>query len=373
MIEYQWGYNDWVKNVSLINSIQNSAATKKHILIGSSAHITVRDSYVYGSSPTMEGYGIDVTIGSGDNLVENNICQHVATCTILENGMGNVFGYNYSVDNAYSGNPAGSAPNWQGSDAAHHAAGDVYNLWEGHEGIQYSADDIHGTSFSNTVFRSYLNGRDPANTCPPANPSCGTGVKNQNTGAVHEAANNRYDNIVANVLGSGTYFTTYQNQGLSGSPNTCTSYNWTAIYTLNFSDNQVPFSPTCAGSSFTIDNDPLVSTALMRWGNYDTVNAAVRTNAGETGSGASTYPGLVTPSTSWSSYPSFYYSSRPSWWNISIAPWPPIGPDVTGGNISNSGGHANHNMAGNCYLVVLGGSVTGSSGALPFDASTCYP
>jgi hypothetical protein len=53
-------------------------------------------------------------------------------------------------------------------------------------------------------------------------------------------------------------------------------------------------------------------------------------------------------------------------------PWPPIGPDVTGGNITNTGGHANRNMAAECFLNVMGGSTTGSSGALTFDASTCF-
>ena len=53
-------------------------------------------------------------------------------------------------------------------------------------------------------------------------------------------------------------------------------------------------------------------------------------------------------------------------------PWPAVGPDVTGGNIANVGGHAYHNPAGNCYLNVMGGKTDGSSGALLFDSAVCY-
>ncbi len=53
-------------------------------------------------------------------------------------------------------------------------------------------------------------------------------------------------------------------------------------------------------------------------------------------------------------------------------PWPAVGPDVTGGNVANVGGHVYHNPAANCYLNILGGHTDGSSGVLSFDASNCY-
>ncbi len=370
MVETQWVTNSWMKNVSLVNAVANNAAARKHAEIGSSTHFTIRDSYLYGSSPTSEAYGIDFTFGNADSLAENNICQHIATCTILENGMGNVFGYNYAVDNFYIGNPPGSAPNWQQCDATHHAAGDVYNLWEGHEGICAAADDIHGTAFANTIFRSYFNGHDPATLCPGGGTGCGTGPKNQDTDAFNFSSFNRYYNIALSVAGTaGGYFTTYQQQGNSGSPSSCPATNWTTLYNLNYGTGTlVPWSPACTGASFIIDNDPLVSTSLMRWGNYDVVNASVQTNSGETGSSASTYPGLSSPSTSYASYPSLYLSAKPAFFGSN--PWPPIGPDVSGGPLPNG---SKHNPAELCYGS-LGGSTDGSTGSLgsTFDASTCY-
>jgi hypothetical protein len=87
----------------------------------------------------------------------------------------------------------------------------------------------------------------------------------------------------------------------------------------------------------------------MRWGNYDTVNAAVRWLSGEVPSGISLYPNPV-PATQ--TLPaSFFLNSRPSWWATShgTPPWPPIGPDVTNGNIPGVAGYANKIPSELCY------------------------
>lgn len=376
MVETEWVTNSWIKDVALINSAATSAAARKHAEISSSTHVTVRDSYLYGSSPSSEGYGVDLSWGSCDNLVENNIFQHMATGTILETGCANVFGYNYAVDNFYTG--AGGAPNWQQCDAFHHDAGDAFDLWEGQEGICAAFDDMHGSSYGMTVFRSYFNGHDPATLCPGGGSGCGTGAKLQFTAAILDMAFARYTNVVASVLGTAGYHNTYQNVGQAGSPGSCPIFPWTAVYSLNFSNsNQLPFSPACVQSSFSLDNDPLAGQTLMRWGNYDVVNGSIQTNSSETATGASTYPGVSSPSVSWSSYPSFYLSAKPSWWVFpsgnASTPWPAIGPEVSGGNISGVGGHAYLTPAANCFLNVLGGKTDGSSGPLNFAASSCYP
>jgi len=53
-------------------------------------------------------------------------------------------------------------------------------------------------------------------------------------------------------------------------------------------------------------------------------------------------------------------------------PWPGIGPDVTGGNVANVGGHVYLTPAANCYLNILGGLTNGTTGALTFNANNCY-
>ncbi len=243
MVETNWVTNSWLNNVSLINNDELNSAARKHVELGSSAHITVQNSYMFGSQPSSEGYGIDFLWGTSDSLDQNNICQHIATCNILETGVGDVIGYWYAVDNFYTG--GGSDPNWQQCDAFHHDAGDYYDLFEGGDGSCFSADDIHGTSFGLTLFRNYLSGLDQATQCPGGGTACGTAAKNQNTEAIQALANARYSNIVGNVLGTPGFFTTYQNAGASGSPSSCPTYNWDAIYELNFGGQDlIPFSPS---------------------------------------------------------------------------------------------------------------------------------
>ncbi len=371
MVNLLLATHSWIKGVAMINGGDGShAAARLHAVVQASSHITVRDSYFFGGTPSSDDYAVDFQWDTSDSLSENNISQHVSVGSMLETGIGNVFGYNYAVDNFF-----GSG--WQQCDSYHHGEADYYDLFEGQEGICAAQDTAHGTDFGLTFFRNYFSGFDPVTQCPGGGTACysgsgGTPPKNQNTVAFGIGAFNRYTNAVLNVLGGAANNSVYQNVGVQGSPNTCGGYSWPVIYSLNFSWGvQGAISPACSGTTYTLDNDRLVASTLVRWGNYDTVTKTVRTDSGETASSAPAYPGLSSPSTSWSSYPSLYLSAKPSWW--ASTPWPAVGPDVTGGNIANVGGHAYHNPAANCYLNVLGGKIDGSSDVLPFDATSCYP
>src|SRR3989442_10415228 len=72
----------------------------------------------------------------------------------------------------------------------------------------------------------------------------------------------------------------------------------------------------------------------MRWGNYDTVSARSRFDAAEVPSGLTNFSSAVPASQVLP--PSFYLSGKPSWWGT--MPWPAIGPDVAGGDISGYAG-----------------------------------
>ena len=388
MIQFVWATKSWVKNVSLINNTGSGRLDAQACVGGSILAHHGRDSYLYGASPTSEGYGVDFW-ESGDNLAENNICQHMPTCEIMEGGEGNVFGYHYAVDNFYNGgNFCGGggtspcSPNWQQCDQFHHNAGDYYNLWEGGIGICHTEDSIHGTAFANTVFRNALSGFDPAQT--PSGPGgVGSPVpKSNNLLTINNMANARYQNYVANVLGWGKPATSFQyvmtssgdcgpgTPGSGGSP--------PLVYAMDDSGQVVSAAPCY--TAYTVVNDVVAnaspSASSMECGNWDAVTSGV--HSCQTANSASTYPGLASPSSSYASYPSLYLSSQPSWWVFpsgSVAPWPGIGPEVTGGNISGTSGHAWLNPAANCYLNVLGGGTSGSTGSLQssFDAATCYP
>ena len=62
---------------------------------------------------------------------------------------------------------------------------------------------------------------------------------------------------------------------------------------------------------------------------------------------------------------SLYLAARPSWFGA--AAWPPIGPDVTGGNVSDVGGLVHKIPAQLCYE-----NTSKTNGILNFNANNCY-
>jgi hypothetical protein len=345
--------NSWESGVRQINGTVNGQAAGDHVCIWNANHVTVQNSYFYGANPQSGGYAINPSAASGDNLFQNNMCQHLPGCFVSETDIGSVYAYNYAVDNYF-----GSG--WQISDVSHHSVGDMFELIEGNVGTLSTADDIHGTSYAFTYFRNRFSGWDPGSEL---------GVKYDDIHALWVMAGSRYYNFVGNVFGTtglpDGYLSVYEYA--AASPSDSAPDNNKALYMFGYSDqNGIPIDD--------IPDDPLALQTSMLWGNYDTIGSAARFDASENSSGASTYPGLTSPS---STFPaSFYLSGSPSWWSFpsgTPTPFPGIGPDVTGGNIPDVGGHAYLNPAANCYLNVMGGKTDGSSGPLTFSASSCYP
>lgn len=370
-------YADWFADIRTINSGGAATPVHKHYWLYQSAHITVRDSYMYGSDGSSESYGVDSGVTTSDNLVENSICQHISTCEITEGASGTVFAYNTAIDNFYNG--GGNAPNYQQEDQYHHSVGDCDQLYESNFGIGGNMDDVHGTSCLNTFLRVFVNGRDPALTSdngtgdcasapPPGTSPC---AKNQYTSAIQLLAYSREMNIIGSVLGTSTWHTIYSNNEMSPSDPGNGMCN-VSIYCLGFSGNGGSRFYGCSGSGctpFTIDNDANVAATLYRWGNYDPVHAAVQWNSAEVPSGLPSYAQPV-PSTH--AIPNSLYLpsngvSAPPFW-ISSIPWPAIGPDVTGGNVPNVGGFVYQTPSAKCALGPMGINPNGSSGVRPFDA-----
>jgi hypothetical protein len=329
-------HNCWLKNVKSIN------ANRNHVWFYLSSHVQVQDSYFYGTQHAQsQSYGVE-SFGGGDNLVQNNIFQHIAGAMINDNTEGNVYAYNYAVDDYYV---IGNTIGWQQASSYYHAAGNAYTLNEGNDGIGLTADDIHGTTDLVTAFRNYWNGRDPAGGS--------SGGKFMQTSSVILNAFNRYFNFIGNVLGTIGYHDTYQDLTPSG-----TSAD-TSIYTLGWSGNE-------GSTASNVPDDALVKTTLFRWGNYDTVTGAARWNVSEVPSGLSQYANPVPADNNLPS--SLYLTGKPSWWPSSI-PWPAIGPDITGGNVSDLAGHVYKIPAHVCY----DNDTKDTNGILTdFNADICY-
>jgi len=317
-------YECWMKNVRSL-----TGGNRNHVWLTQSARVVIRDSYFYGTQRgAEESYGVEPNETS-DDLIENNIFDHVTSPILFGQGTGLVMAYNFTTANVWN-NPA----NFMQASYESHNAGSMMNLWEGNVVNGIFCDNTWGSSDLATYFRNQIIGWQ-------------TGKSNQ-TNAVVDMSGCRGDSYIGNVIGQPGYHTQYELSNTAGSSGQCNN----TLFVIGLSGQ-------CSGGS-----DKLSEATLMRWGNYDTVNGAVRWNASEV-------PTTDVPYISGNAVPgdhnlpnSFYLSSKPDWWGASV-PWPPIGPDVSGG--SGPAGHAYAIPSQACF-----NSGTFASSILNFDASACY-
>lgn len=364
--------NCWVKGVREILTSSPGGSGWGQVTMSICNHCTVRDSYFYGNV-NVDNYVIAVDIAS-DLLVENNISQFPGTFQFYNSDCeGCVAGYNYSVGSLYSG-----SSNWFAQPSDYHGV-DLFSLAEGNIGGGVYADSFHGTHAFNTDFRNRFDGHSQNNGS----------ATSSNTLAAILNPGTRFQNLIGNVLGTPGYHTNYKY-----TPGSSANYDLSVIGAGVYPSGGV--------------TDQLTNSTTMFWGNWDAVSKTARwcgnsSNSGfsstcastsEVPAGLSSYANAVPSSTSLPA--SFYLSGKPSWWPSGKA-WPPIGPDVTGGNVGQcSGGTFDSSEAisssqctggtfspvggglvvslpaMDCYLNTMKGAVNGTGGALTFDPSACY-
>lgn len=361
-------YQCWVKNV------RSMWGKRDHILVQQSMASVIRDSYFYQSqSHATVSYAIE-PIGSSAILIENNIFQQVTSPYVSNQASGFVLGYNFGTDNTVNGSYM------QGSYAGHNG-GSGMNLFEGNSFNGLFIDATWGSSNLGTYFRNML-------------PGWQSGFTNQTVSIDLDSYMRGYS-VVGNVMGQPGYHTHYESYATSASGGVNGgAASSLSIYMLGWTNNgglgNCTSPPVC---------DPLARSTLMRWGNYDTVNAAVRWDTAEAAPGAVPYINAnFTPSyfstLAQTLPPSLYLSGKPSWWRS--MPFPAIGPDIStgtlgictgayagamvssssqcsGGGLSSAwANHAYAIPAQDCFLNVMGGRPDGTGGALNFDANACY-
>ena len=376
----------WVRNV-IFDSLPNITLYITQGALGGD----IQSNYFYNSAQGTNNDSSGINYYGDSSIISNNI-GHKYLIWYVGNGpgSGNVLSYNYAI-NAQTGNGTLSEALDNG-----HSNGVDYNLYEGNITAQIASDQAHGNSLAITLYRNMFYGWE---SC--ANGNCGTDTaKNSLLLAIDgPISNHRYWSAIANLLGTpGVTTAGYQllNQ-------TNWFYFGTTGYVYNVGAGNTAAPPSYNGP---IPPDTVVASTLYRWGNWDAFNGVTRWVTGEV---PTSPPGGIlanpVPTTTCTSSlacpPSFYLSSRPSWYPSSI-PFPLIGPDVTGGNVGQCGGtanthgqyalvaatnasqcagqglntawagHVNANPAMACYLS-LGGLPDGTGGKLNFDANTCYP
>jgi hypothetical protein len=327
-----WQYCDrcWLKGIESTN------ATAYHVgpILGT-LNIEVRDSFIHdgGVGPNNSGldcYGNYLYGGNSSAKIENNIFTKDFPAIELNNSCSGFYiGYNYEYGTSSQG---GYLVTWTYDDG--HTPFQIMNLYEGNIGEMWGVDGFFGGSGYGTVLRNYFTGYNPY-------------------GAAGDAIQLKrlayYYNLIGNVLGSTNQKPASYSTGCGG-PN---------IYELGYPnigncDTTDETGYPVAGMTYP---DGKVASTLLRWGNYDYFNKAAQFSASEIPSGVAVPNDQTIPT-------SYYYSAIPSWWPSAVA-WPPIGPDVTGGN-GDTSGHVNKTPAQACWEtrnLLAGGS---------FSASACY-
>lgn len=331
--------NVWVKGVRCLYTPVN---LNYGFIFAKVVHATIQSSYLYRpNAQPQQGYP-DAWWGAGAILFQNNIFHGVGaslgTTLVASNS---VVGYNFTVGN-------------DGPMFSYHGAGEVHNLLEGNIGRLVWIDVNEGTKGFLTLFRNALIGRRY---------STNTGTSNIDD-AIQFESRSRFNNVVGNVIGDASNWSVYENQSPSGFCGNVTP----VIYNLG--------APGCSGTFPPADSR--VAATMVRWFNWDDVTSTAPTVNGDQ-TGTRCVAGEVPTGITFLSNPlpgtcgaptSLYLAAKPAWFQAQ--PWPGIGPDVSGGPVTNLGGHVYLNPAAICYLTTLGGAANGSSGVLPFNAAACY-
>lgn len=344
--------NAWIKHVRSIDP------GRSNVNMSFTVFLTIRDSYFFRTaSHSTVSYGLEFA-GGCSNLIENNILQWISAPIVSNGGCGNVIAYNYAVNDQWDDNLSIMfAGGWA------HNGGSEFNLYEGNDWPGMNFDIQHGTQHLFTVYRNHLWGRERGAT--------------DTTNSANVRSLNRFMNYLGNVMGVSSYHSVYKcdwSVSCADEPHTILSFG------------------SGYGGTDGPDTDARVSQSAFLWGNWDVATStADTTNGDQTGTrwcGNASNTGWTTRCGSVSEVPtgiggtyvqsiptaetlptSLYKSAKPSFLKSTDA-WPLVGPDVSGGSVTGVGGHVNPNPARQCYLDVLGGSITGTT-VLPFTCS--YP
>ena len=267
--------NSWLYKVYLKNSFSGHIKTKNIL------QCTFKLCYVDGAyqmTPS-HAYGFEISDGSCSNLIEDSIVYRTSAEFMLEDGAsGNVVAYCCGETAGLSGRPDAELPVLQAAHGAH----PMFNLFEGCDGTNFTADDSWGSSSHTMIFRNFIPGWYPG--------------MNFERFCLYIDKLQTYLAAIGNTMGVAGKGFVYEH-AYPTLPNTDGDL---LIYRLGYSED---------GSTGSTQ----VAATLLRHGNFDVVNNAV---VWDGGIAARDIPA------------SLYLTSKPAW--LGSLSWPVIGPDVSG-------------------------------------------
>jgi len=146
-----------------IQNIESNHTRKSHVYLAACIGCVVRDSYFhhsfdYGGGGS--GYGIECAGHSTDNLIENNIFNHLRHAMMVQLGAnGNVFGYNYSINAVQGTGETNLNVGWTPPDISIHGHYAFMNLFEGNDVQEIGIGDYWGPAGpGNTFLRNRVAG-----------------------------------------------------------------------------------------------------------------------------------------------------------------------------------------------------------------------
>lgn len=147
----------WIKN------IESNHTRKSHVDFNTALGCEIRDSYFhhsfsYGGGGS--GYGVRCGFHTTDVLIENNIFDSLRHAMMVSLGAnGNVFGYNYSINNVQGNGETELNQGWIPPDISIHGHYPFMNLFEGNDVQEIGIGDYWGSGGKgNTYFRNKING-----------------------------------------------------------------------------------------------------------------------------------------------------------------------------------------------------------------------
>lgn len=266
----------WVKN------IESSNTARKHVNMYTTCYgCEVRDSYIHGSKSYGGdmGYGISMSLGSFDTLVENNTLYYLHVPIVIEaGGAGNVIGYNYVERTEHHD------PSWFIYHIGTHGAHPHMNLFEGNVVGKVAVDDTWGSGSHNVFLRNRITRLNIGQ------PVSGDIV------AASVNAWNYYIAFVGNVLGTVD----------------CAGPVEQIPYVSTY-DNPVLWKIGFSGVELGQPSDAKVRQTLIRTGNWEGPTKAVQWDANIADHNIPD---------------SLYLTAKPSWFGALA--WPPFSPEKAG-------------------------------------------
>lgn len=270
------------------------------------------DQLTGGGIYTTTSYGVAIQ-GSHWGLIENNIFNEVESPLMVNIGcVGNVLAYNLEVYVAGEGG------------LGHHQPGCCYNLMEGNSVLKFSGDLFHGNSLVETAFRNHCFNR-------------GFDLQSYH----------RFWNIIGNTIEASDVRLAL--------PSDSTKYSRfdSFGFRLGYNGQNASVDPFYNGSpNIGVATDADVKNTAFLWYNY-TTTGGTQSNSGEVPVSDATLPNPEPPDNTIPA--SQYKTAQPGFFTVSgygTVAWPPIGPDVTGGDYM--GGRAHKLPAQRAYDLASG-------------------